>query len=106
MFLELKGFTPNANSSTLCISKPSALFLVLALTPDLVFLVLPGVGEARYDGGDSDGGGDLTGIDHDEQLHQVVVDLSGPTLDDVDIFATDRLTNLNTVLYINRQGLL
>ena len=89
MFLKLKGITPNANSSTLCISKPSALFLVLALTSDLIFLVLPGVGEAWYDGGDSDGGGDLTRVDHDEQLHQVVVDLPGPTLDDVDIFTTD-----------------
>ena len=62
---------------------------IIMVTSDLVFLVLPGVGEAWYDGRDPHGGGDLTGVDHDEQLHQIIVDLSGPTLDDVDIFTAD-----------------
>ena len=74
------------------------------VTSDLVFLVLPGVGEAWYDSRDSHGGGNLTGIDHDEQLHQIIIDLSRPTLNDVDIFTTDWLTNLNTVhMYITSQ---
>ena len=66
---------------------------------DLVFLVLPGVGEAGYDSCDSDRGGYLTGVDHDQHLHQIVVDLSRPTLNNVDIFSTNRLTNLNTIIY-------
>jgi hypothetical protein len=39
------------------------------VTSDLVFLVLPCVGEAGYDGGHSDGGGNLTRVDHNEKLH-------------------------------------
>jgi len=38
-----------------------------------IFLVLPSVRETRNDGSDSSSGGRPTGIDHDEQFHQVVV---------------------------------
>ena len=56
--------------------------------PNLVLLVLPGVREARNDSGDTDRGRDLAGVYHDQQLHEVVVDLSRPALHDVDIFPT------------------
>ena len=35
--------------------------------------VLPGIAEVGDDGGDAPGGGPLQRVDHDEQLHQVVV---------------------------------
>ena len=62
----------------------------------LVFLVLAGVGEAGDDGSDTAGGGDLTGVDHDEQLHEAVVDLPTTTLYNVNILASHRLSYLNT----------
>lgn len=44
--------------------------------PTLVLLILPGVGEIRYDGGDAPGGGRTTGVDHDEELHQAIVNVA------------------------------
>ena len=43
----------------------------------LVLLVLAGVGEVGDNGGDATGRGSLAGIDHDQQLHQTVVDVIG-----------------------------
>jgi hypothetical protein len=34
----------------------------------------------------------LAGVDHDEELHEVVVNLAATSLDDVDILAADTLT--------------
>ncbi len=42
----------------------------------LVFLVLARVWEVWNDGGDATGRGSLTSIDHDEELHETIVDLS------------------------------
>lgn len=72
----------------------------------LVFLVLPGVGEARYDRSDAGRGRNLAGVDHDQQLHQVVVDLTAAALHDVDVFATDALPNFHTVHRQKTQGLI
>lgn len=53
----------------------------------LVLLILPGVGVAGYDGGDASCTGGLAGVDHDQQLHEAVVDVArGGGLEDVDIF--------------------
>ena len=62
----------------------------------LVFLVLTSIRKARDDGGDPGSWRNLACIDHDEQLHQVVVDLSRAALHDVDIFSSDRFPNLHT----------
>lgn len=63
----------------------------------LVFFVLPGVGEAGDDGGDARWRGDLAGVNHDEQLHQVVVDLAAAALHDVHVLAAHALPDLYTV---------
>lgn len=62
----------------------------------LVLLVLASVREARDDGGHSAGGGNLAGVDHDQQLHQHVVDLPTAALHDVHIFPTHGLSHLHT----------
>ena len=41
----------------------------------------PAVGIDRYDGSDALGRGDLARVDHDQQLHQVVVHLPATTLE-------------------------
>lgn len=46
-------------------------------SPTLILLVLAGVGEVREDGCDAAGGGSAAGIDQDEQLHDVIVDVAG-----------------------------
>lgn len=61
----------------------------------LVLLILACVGEAGDDGGDTGRGGDLAGVDHNEELHQVIVDLAAPALHDVDILATHTLPDLH-----------
>jgi hypothetical protein len=43
----------------------------------LVLLVLAGVEEVGDDGGDSAGRGGFAGVDHDQQLHEAVVDVAG-----------------------------
>ena len=45
-------------------------------SPGLVLLVLAGVGEVGDDGGDASRRGRLAGVDHDEELHQAVVDVA------------------------------
>jgi hypothetical protein len=50
---------------------------------------LTGVREARDDGGNTAGGSGFAGVDHDEELHKVVVDLTATTLNNEDIFITD-----------------
>lgn len=59
----------------------------------LVLLVLASIGEARNDGSDAAGRGSLAGIDHDQELHEVVVDLAASGLDNEDILVTDRLSD-------------
>lgn len=63
----------------------------------LVLLVLPGVGEAGDDGGDAGRGGNLAGVDHDEQLHKVVVNFAAAALHDVHILAAHALPDLHAV---------
>lgn len=58
----------------------------------LLLLGLLRVREVRDDGCDALGRGTLAGIDHDQELHEGVVDLGGSRLDDVDILVTDRDT--------------
>lgn len=70
----------------------------------LVLLVLPGVREAGDDGGDAGRGGDLAGVYHDEQLHEVVVYLAATALNDVHILATHTLPDLDTVPTTNREN--
>lgn len=63
----------------------------------LVLFVLPGVREAGDDGGDAGRGGDLAGVDHDQQLHEVVVDFAAAALDDVDVLAAHALPDFHAV---------
>lgn len=51
----------------------------------LVFLVLTRIWEVWDDGGDAASGGGLAGVDHDEELHEAVVDFTwGGGLEDED----------------------
>lgn len=59
----------------------------------LVLLVLTSVGEAGDDGSNAASRGGLASVDHDEELHEVVVDLSASGLDNVDILVTDGLSD-------------
>ena len=34
--------------------------------------------------------GDFTGVDHNEELHQIVIDFTATRLDDVHVFTSDR----------------
>lgn len=61
----------------------------------LVLLILARVRETRDHSGHPGGRRDLAGVDHDQQLHQVVVDLAAAALDDVDVFPSNALTNLH-----------
>lgn len=63
----------------------------------LVLFVLSSVRETRNYGGHSSGGRDLAGVDHDEQLHQVIVDFAATALYDVDIFPSNRFADLDTL---------
>lgn len=63
----------------------------------LVFFVLPGIWEAGYDGSDTWRGGDLTGVDHDQQLHQVVVNFATAALHDVHILTTNAFPNFHAI---------
>jgi hypothetical protein len=49
---------------------------------------------------DRSGGAALAGIDHDEQLHDVIVDLAAATLHNEDILVADRRLDLNRRLAI------
>ena len=46
------------------------------------------------------GRGDLAGVDHDEELHQVVIDLSSSGLDYVHILPSDTLPDLHAGLEV------
>ena len=63
---------------------------------DPVLFVLPCVWVQWYDSSDPAGWGDFAGVDHDEKLHEVVVDSAAPTLDDVDVGSPDALPDLNS----------
>lgn len=63
----------------------------------LILLVLSGIGETRNDSGDTGCRCNFTGIDHNQQLHEVIIDLTTATLDDVDIFSSDRFANFHAV---------
>ena len=63
----------------------------------LVLLILPRIWEARDDSRDPLRGGDLAGVDHDEQLHQVVVHLAAAGLHDVDVLSSHALANFDTI---------
>ena len=45
-------------------------------SPTLILLILAGVGEVGKHSGDAAGGGGTAGIDEDEELHDVVVDVA------------------------------
>lgn len=68
----------------------------------LVFFVLTSVREDRNDSGDSGRRGDLAGVDHDEQLHDVVVDVSATALNDEHVLATHRLAYLHAESSVQR----
>ena len=57
---------------------------------------IPGIGITGDDGGDALRRGDLAGVDHDEHLHEVVVQLAAARLHDVDVLAAHRLSDLHT----------
>lgn len=61
----------------------------------LVLLVLSCVGIDRYDCGDTGSRCNLASVDHDQKLHDVVVDLATAALDDKDVLASNRLANLH-----------
>lgn len=61
----------------------------------LVLFVLSSIRKTRDHGSHPGRRCDLTGVDHDEKLHEVVVDFSTATLDDIDIFAPHALTDLD-----------
>lgn len=60
----------------------------------LVLLVLSGIGKVGKDGGDAAGAGGTAGVDHDEKLHEAVVDVvGGRRLQDEDVFISNRLAD-------------
>ena len=59
----------------------------------LGFAVLPGVAEIGDDRSDAAGGGAAHSVDHDEQLHQMVVYGAAGGLDDEHVLAADRLVH-------------
>ena len=67
----------------------------------LVLLVLSRIEEVRNDGRDPPGAGRLAGVDHDEELHQAVVDVvRGRGLQNEDILVSDRLADRHRGLLI------
>lgn len=64
--------------------------------PHLVLLVLPGVWKAWDDSRDPGSRGNLAGVDHNQELHQIIIDLPRSTLDNVDVLPTYTLSYLNT----------
>ncbi len=61
-------------------------------------LALTRVWEKGKNGGDSAGRSNLAGGDCNEQFHNIVIDLATARLDDEDVFASDRLSNLDAGL--------
>ena len=66
----------------------------------LVLLVLASVGEVGNHGGDSASAGSLACVDHDEQFHQVVIDLATAGLDNENVLISNRLTDGNGGLLV------
>lgn len=62
--------------------------------------VLAGVAEIGNDGGDASGGGAAAGVDHNEELHQVVVDRITGGLDKKNVRAAHRFVKGNGDLSI------
>ena len=60
----------------------------------VVLAVLPGVAEVRHHRGDALGAGPLEAVDHDQQLHQVLVDRRAGRLHEEDVAAADVLVDL------------
>lgn len=65
---------------------------------------MAGVGEVREDGGDTSGGGRLTGGDGDQELDNAVVDVSAARLDHENVFAADRVLDLHSSLANSKFG--
>ena len=59
--------------------------------PTLIFFVLARIGEEGDDGGNPLRTGNLTGVDHDTELHESGVDLAATSVDDVNVILADRL---------------
>lgn len=60
----------------------------------LVLLILSRVRKIRDDSGNAPSGSGSTGVDHDEQLHEPVIDIPGRSrLQNKDVLVTDGLAN-------------
>ena len=94
---ELKRLFPNIYTYVTCWVMREYKFTSFP-HPHLVLLVLSRVWETGDDCSHSRGRGYLTRIYHDEKLHQVIVDLTTTTLNNVDILSSDTLSNLNTAI--------
>ena len=70
----------------------------------LVLAVLPGVAVKGHDRGDPLRAGPPRRVDHDEQLHQVLVGRRRGRLDDVDVAAADILVDLDEGLAVGKRG--
>ena len=68
--------------------------------PGLGLAVLPGVAEVGDHGGDPARAGPLQGVDHDQQLHQVVVHRGAGGLHHEHVGAADRLIDGDKVLAV------
>ncbi len=68
----------------------------------LVFPVLPGVAVVRKDRRDAAGRGALECVEHDQQLHQIVVHRRRRRLHDEDVGAADVLVDLDVVLAVRK----
>lgn len=70
----------------------------------LVFTVLPGVAEEGNHGGDAAGAGAAGSIDHDQQLHDVVVRRRARRLDDEDVGTANVFVDFNEGLTVWKGG--
>ena len=66
--------------------------------------VLPGVAEIGDDGGDAAGGGAAERVDHDEQLHEVVVNGLAGRLDDENVAAANGFIDGYGNLAVSKSG--
>lgn len=55
---------------------------------------MPRVGEERNDGSDTLSRAGLAGGNHDAEVNEMIVDMAGSGLDDVNILASDRVLDL------------
>ena len=78
----------------------SATSLALIGTRGSNFAILPGVAEVRHDGGDALGRGAAERIEHEQQLHEVVVHRRAGRLDDEDIATAHVLRDLDQDLAV------